>query len=72
MEQKIKRKRNTGDKKRMEEMNRQLTEELFCIAMGRDNSTGEPVAIKDRLKAIELMTALKKGGENSSAFLLLG
>ena len=63
MEQKNKRKTKTKSEKQLEQMNRQLTEELFSIAMGRDEITGEPVAIKERLKAMEMLAAMQKGGE---------
>ena len=57
-----KRKTKSQFEKKREEMERQLTEELFNIAMGR-NSTDSAVAIKDRLKAMEMLVELKKGGE---------
>ena len=66
MEQKNKRKAKTKAEKQLEKMNRQLTEELFSIAMGRDEITGESVAIKEWLKAMEMLTALQKGGEKDS------
>ena len=58
----VKRKTKSQLKRQREEMEQQLTEELFNIAMGR-NSTDSAVAIKDRLKAMEMLVELKKGGE---------
>ena len=57
-----KRKTKSQFEKQREEMERQLTEELFNIAMGQDSTDGA-VAIKDRLKAMEMLVEFKKGGE---------
>ncbi|MBQ4538246.1 MAG: hypothetical protein II995_01415 [Oscillospiraceae bacterium] len=60
-----KRKTKSQLKRQREEMEQQLTEELFNIAMGRDSTDGA-VAIKDRLKAMEMLVEFKKGGEKAA------
>lgn len=59
----MEKKRRTKEQRQADQMNKQLLEELFSIAMGKDSSTGEPVAIKDRLKAMELIADLRKKEE---------
>ena len=63
---KIKRIRKTSDQKRIEQLKCRLTEELFDIALGQNragDSGGEPVGIKERLKAAELLAKYSESGE---------